>query len=133
VKLDRRLEYFDFDRKQRRAHYPPHDLFDAARGQEISRPDADCVTLGEKWREERQANDMIEMTVGQENVDIANIFIPDQRVAERSQSGAGIEDKHAFAAAYFDAGGIAAIADGFRSGAGDATADSPEPNPHGSF
>jgi hypothetical protein len=73
------------------------------------------------------------MTVGQKNIDIANIWVLDKRVAERSQSGARIEDKHAFAAAHFDAGGIAAIADGFRSGTGDATADSPEPNPHRSF
>ena len=133
VILDPRLEYFDFDRKQRRAHQLAHDLFDVGRGQEITCPDSDFVTFSEKWGEERQANDMIEMTMGQENIDVANGCILDKCIAERSQAGARIEDKHVVTAAHFDAGGVAAIADGFRSGTGDATADSPEANPHGGF
>jgi hypothetical protein len=76
---------------------------------------------------------MIEMTMGQEDVDVANIWAFGKRLAEQSQSGAGIENQHVFAAAYFDAGGVAAIADGFRSGTRNATADAPEPNPHRGF
>ena len=97
------------------------------------RPDSDVVTVSKKWREEGQANDMIEMTVGQENVDIANRCILDKRVTERAQSGAGIEDKYAVTAAHFDAGGIAAITDSLRSGTSDAATNSPEANPHGGF
>src|SRR6185312_5233761 len=92
--------------------------------------DAHAVSFGEKRREKRQADDMVEVAMREEDVDVADFLILDQRIAERAEPGAGVEDEDVLAAADFDARRVAAIADCLRSRAGDASAHAPEPNPH---
>jgi hypothetical protein len=73
---------------------------------------------------------MIEMTVREKNVVFANRPVLDEGIAKCSQSGTSVKNNDALSAAHFDARGIAAIADGFWSGTGDASSDSPESNAH---
>src|SRR6185312_9513211 len=55
----------------------------------------------------------------------------DQRVAERAQPRAAVEDQHMLAAAHLDAGGVSAIAHRVGAGTGNAAADTPKL--HGKF
>jgi hypothetical protein len=78
--------------------------------------------------EERQALDVVPVRVGEEQREIERMTFEflEQGLAQFSQAGAGIKDDEVVAVADFDAGGVAAIAHGARSGRGDGTADAPE-------
>ena len=76
---------------------------------------------------------MIEMAVRNENVDVAYGLVFDELQPERAQSGAGVKNKNMLTAANFDAGRVAAITNCRWTGAGDASSDTPEPNPHRRF
>src|SRR5947207_15231855 len=54
-----------------------------------------------------------------------------ERLAERAQAGAGVEDDELLPAAHLDTAGVAAHHRRGCAGAGDAPADSPESNTHG--
>jgi hypothetical protein len=77
-----RLKNFDWHRKPRRAHKLSHHVFDAVRRHQISGPDANPVVLAKKWREERQARNMIEMTMSNENVDVAYFIVLEKLKAQ---------------------------------------------------
>ena len=78
--------------------------------------------------EERQALDVIPMRVREEQRQVQRLFFEflEQRLSQRPQTGAGIEDDNVIAVADFDAGGVAAIALGRRPGRGDGAAYTPE-------
>jgi hypothetical protein len=88
------------------------------------------MIVRKKWREKWQPNDMIEMAVRKENVGIETFLISDKRITKRSQSGSGVEYDDTFAAANFNARRVSAIPDRVRSRTGDASPDSPKPDPH---
>jgi hypothetical protein len=73
---------------------------------------------------------MIEMTMRYENVDVSYFSVFGKLDAKLPQSSSGIEDDNMFTAANFDAWRIAAITDRRGTRAGNASSDSPEPDPH---
>jgi len=79
---------------------------------------------------ERQANNVVEMTVRNENIDIAKFFVFEEIKTERTQSRSGIEYKDMLAASHFDTRRIAAVSNRRRAWASNASTDPPEPNPH---
>ena len=91
-------------------------------------PNADVVARVVTGREERQAVHMIEMGVRVEQVEIARVSGLKQVGAEVAHARAAVEDQQVLAATNFDAGGIAAITRGLGARAGNAAANSPEPN-----
>src|SRR5262252_142324 len=92
----------------------------------MPRPEMDLVALQIAGREERQAADMVEMGVAVEEIGVDRAALLHQLVAELPEARSAVEDQEALAAAHLDAGRVAAIADGFGPGAGDAAADAPE-------
>jgi hypothetical protein len=88
------------------------------------------MIVRKKRREKWQPNNMIEMAVRKENVGIETFLVSDKRITKRPQSSPGVEYDDTFAAANFDAGRVSAIPDRVRSRTGDASPDSPEPDPH---
>src|SRR5689334_4322231 len=133
VEFNFRLENFYRHGKPWRTHEHSHDMFDAVSGREISRPDSNAIFLAKKRCEKRQPGNMVEMAVRDKNIDVANFLVLEQLDAERTQSGPGVKNKNAVAAANLDAWRIAAVSHRCRAGTGDASSDSPEPNPHGAF
>jgi hypothetical protein len=73
---------------------------------------------------------VIEMAVRNENIDVTDVLVLDELEAERTQSGAGVENKNVLIAANFDTRRVAAITNCRWTGAGDASSDTPKPNPH---
>src|SRR5258708_30781004 len=90
-------------------------------------PETDLVAAHIGRAEERQAADMVEMRVGIEEIG-ADRPVLEQGAAELAQPGAAIHDQQVIAAPYLDAGGVAAITNGLRAGAGNAAPHAPEPN-----
>jgi len=70
VKLDVRLENLDLDGEQGRTHDLSRDLFDAVMGQQVARPQPHTIVVGKKGGKKREADHVIEMAVGQENIDL---------------------------------------------------------------
>ena len=130
VELDGGLKRLDADREKRKAHQPAHRVLDAGGRLEIARPDAQLLALARQRLEERQADDVVEMAVAEENVGVEPALLVDQRLAEVADAGAGVEDEHMVAAADFHAGRVAAIAGGARSGTRDAAAHAPKAYQH---
>src|ERR1700694_5821050 len=62
------IERTDFDRKKRMAHQRLHDLFDAERRRQISRPQPETVLRVIKRREEWQAGYVIDMAMAGKTV-----------------------------------------------------------------
>jgi hypothetical protein len=79
---------------------------------------------------ERQANNVIEMAVRNENINIAKFFVFDEVQTERAQSCSGIEYEDMLAASHFDTRRVAAVPNRRRARASNASTDPPEPNPH---
>ena len=67
------------------------------------------------------------------NIDVAYFLVLEQLDAERAQSGSGVKNEDTVAAADLDAWRVAAVTHRSRAGTGNASSDSPEPNPHGAF
>ena len=77
---------------------------------------------------ERQALDVIPVGVGNEEREVERLGLEfaKQRDAELAQAGAGVEDDDVFAAADFNAGGVAAITDGSPPRRGNRAANAPK-------
>ena len=77
-----------------------------------------------KW----EALDMVPMCVREEQGDFqwGIVEFGEELAAERAQAGAAVENDDMVIGADFDAGGVAAVADGGRAGCGDGAADTPE-------
>src|ERR1700735_4774210 len=83
---------------------------------------------GDKGRGEKgQALDMVVMGVGQKNVELGVPPLILQMMAEHAQARPGIEDQDMAAAADFDAGRVAAIAQRLRPRRRDTAPHAPEP------
>jgi hypothetical protein len=67
------------------------------------------------------------------DIDVAYLVVLEKLDAKRSQSRASIKNEHTLTAANLDAWGIAAIANCCWARTGDASSDSPKPNPHRGF
>ena len=65
-----------------------------------------------------------------ENVDVADLLVLEKLNTKLPQTGTRIENDNMFAAADLDAWRIAAITDRRGTGTGDASSDSPKPDPH---
>ena len=130
AEFDRRRERLDADRKQRKAHEPRTASLDAGGRLEVAGPDAQLLALARQRLEERQADDVVEMAMGEEDVGVAPALLVDQRLAEVADAGAGVENQHLVAAADLHAGRVAAIAGGPRPGTRDAAAHAPEAYQH---
>jgi hypothetical protein len=126
--LNVRLEHFDFDRKQRRADQLPHDIFEPVGGEQIAGPQVQVMIVGKEGREKRQARDVIDMDMGEEEIEFLGSLILDQQIPEQTDPGTPVENQDFVAAPDFHTGRIAAIAVGIRTGTRDATADPPEAN-----
>ena len=110
VEFELRVQRIDLQREERKAHQLAHRLLDAAGGLQAAGPDADELVLHEQRCEERQADHMVDVAVAQEDVEVGVVGRLNQCVAERADSGAGIEDQRVWAATDFHAGRVAAIA-----------------------
>ena len=71
---------------------------------------------------------MVDVAMAEEDVRVEACARPDERIPERAQPAAGVEDHEPGAAADFHAGRIAPIAHSLVAGAGDAATNPPEPN-----
>jgi hypothetical protein len=76
---------------------------------------------------------MIEMAVRDENIYVADALVLDEIESKWAQSRASIENQNMITTADFDAGRVAAITNCRWTGAGDASSDTPKPNPHRRF
>ena len=110
MKLDLRLERVEADGKKA---VPPScgaGSLEAIFRQQVSRPQPQLrgrhVTRGE----ERYADDMIDVAMTEENIGTRRCAAADKRLAERTQSRAGIKDEQAVPAPHLDAGGVSAVA-----------------------
>jgi hypothetical protein len=130
VKLYRCLKNLKSNWESWRTHHFAHDAFDAFCWQEIARPNSDTIAVRKKRREEWHPDNVVEMAVRKENVEIEAFLVSDKSVTKPSQSSPGIEDDNTFAAANLDAGRVSAITDCVRSWTGDASPDTPKPDPH---
>ncbi len=68
---------------------------------------------------------MVEMRVAEKQVGL-DFFAAVEMGPEFVEPRAGVEDNHLFAAAHFDTGGIAAVANGARARAGNTSPHTPE-------
>jgi len=76
---------------------------------------------------------VVPVGVGDEDGDAGGVDLEfaDEGFAQFADAGAGIEDDDIAAPAGFDAGGVAAVADGLGAWDGDGTADAPEADGEG--
>jgi len=65
-----------------------------------------------------------------ENVDVSNLRVLEKFDTKLPQAGACIENDNMLAAANLDAWRVTAITDRRGTGAGNASSDSPKPDPH---
>jgi hypothetical protein len=68
-----------------------------------------------------------------ENIDVADALVLDEIKSKWAQPGAGVENENVITTADFDAGRVAAITNCRWTGTGDASSDTPKPNPHRQF
>ena len=88
-------------------------------------PDTKSV-MGMKHRpEERQADDVIVVRMGQEDIGVEQP-LAGQLTAQRAQPSAGIENQQLLTAPHFQAGSVSAITPMLFSRAGDRTPDAPK-------
>ena len=126
------LQRIDLERKERKAHQLSHRLLDAAGGLQVAGPDADDLILHEQRREERQADEMIDVAVAEKDIEVgACSRLRPARCRARRIPVPASKIRVCVAAAHLHAGGVAAIAQGRRAGAGDAAPDAPELNRYG--
>jgi len=82
-------------------------------------------------REERQAQHVIPVGVGEQQVHRRRATALEQRVAERAHAGAGVEDqRRVVGKSHFDARRVAAVADRVGTGFRNRPARAPEANAH---
>lgn len=79
-------------------------------------------------RKKRQALDVIPVRVGDEQGQVERTVFEfgQERLSQRTQTGAGVQNDDFIAAPDFDAAGIAAVADGVAAGRGDGAAHTPK-------
>src|SRR3546814_2985159 len=95
----------------------------------MARPQADAVALVEKRGEERQADDVVVMGVGEEDVSLEGAVLA-ELLAERPQARSGVEDQQLVAATHLDAGSVAAIPRVTFAWTGDRATGSPRSEEH---
>ena len=115
-------------REERRLHHLAQHLLDAGVRLQMPGPEADVAVRLVARREKRHADDVIEMGVAVEQVEMQALAVAHQRIAERPQPRAAVEDQQTVAAAHLDTGGVAAIAHGLRPRARYAAAHAPKPD-----
>ena len=118
----------DLDRRERRRDVAGDAVAQRGLGRGRS-PDHDLGLRAEGGGEEDEALDVVEVEVGEEDVEPGRLVR--QRQAEAADAGAGVERQHrAVGEGDADAGGVAAVADGFRPRGGDRSARAPELDLH---
>ena len=96
---------------------------------EAGPPDHDLGLRAEGGGEEGEAEDVVEVEVGEEDVQSCRLVA--EREAEAADAAAGVErQQRAVGEGDADAGGVAAIADRLRPGGGDRAARPPELDLH---
>src|SRR5687768_15950049 len=126
--VDRGVQLLARDGKHDRGHLVADDTIDA-RLQRLLPPDREVVSALEDGAEEGETLDVVPVRVCQEDValDRRAVGALDERPAQLPQAGSGIEDDEPpFRRPDFDAGRVAAIAHGLRSGARDRSTSAPE-------
>lgn len=95
--------------------------------------DADFLTGEVGGGEEGETLDVVPVGVGDEDADAGGVVLQftDEGFAQFADAGAGVEDDDIAAPSGFDAGGVAAVADGLGAWDGDGTADAPEADGEG--
>ncbi len=92
---------------------------------EMAGPDAQIDRRIVDGLEERQPDDVVIVTVAEEQIDVANLLVEHAK-PRLAGAGARVEDHTVFATANFDAGGVATIAIELRPGDRDTAAHAPE-------
>src|SRR6202012_1420014 len=118
----------DLDRRERRRDVAGDAVAEAGLGRRRS-PDHDLGVGAEERGEEGEALDVVEVKVGEEEVDAGRLGR--EREAEAADAGAGVEDdERAVGEGDADAGGVPAVGDRLRAGGGDRSPRAPEVAPH---
>src|SRR5256714_5273711 len=97
-------------REERRLHHLAQHLLDAGVRLQMPGPEANVAVRLVARREKRHADDVIEMGVAVEQVEMQALAVAHQRIAERPQPRAAVEDQQTVAAAHLDTGGGGALA-----------------------
>lgn len=130
AELRARAERLDLDWKQRRAHQPSHRAFYTGHGLKMACPQSDGAIGRKQRREERQADDVVDMEMAEKDIEQLAGSFEHKRIPERTDAGAGVEDQNLIAAANLHARGVATVACGAGSRARDAAANAPEADGH---
>ncbi len=125
-------EHVEGDREERRREQPVEGL-GRARPVEVAAPGVDLAGRVQHRRlHERQAADMVEVEVAQQQVDPLGQPVA-MMDAEGVDAGAGIDHEQPLAAANFHAGGMPAEFHEFRTGGAGRPPDAPEPERQAGF
>ena len=114
-------------RKQRRNHKLRQRVMEGQLWQQVSGPEAEPGVRAIQRSEERQADHVVEMGVGQEQI-AAERRAAAQVLAEQAQARAGVEHQQVLATAHLQAGSVAAVSAMALARASDGTAHAPEPH-----
>ena len=99
------------DREEGRLHQLVEHLGQPAPlTRQMPAPELERVALVVGRPEERQADDVIHVGVGEEQVRADRLAVRDHLAAELAQPGAGVEDQPLLPAAHLDTGRVAAVA-----------------------
>ena len=123
-------EVADLHRRERRGDVTPEAVLQRLVGVGRS-PDEDPGVGAEAGGEEHQALDVVEVKVGEQQVDHRRARAAIEGQAELADAGAGVEhDQGPVPQRDLHAGGVAAVAHRLRAGRGDGAARAPDPDSH---
>ena len=122
---DRGLEDVERHRIDRRLHQVADDLLQRVGRLEMARPQPHRIALVEQRRKESETRQVIEMGVGEIDVDVER-RLARELDAERTDAGAGVENQPPATSRDFEARCVAAVAHVFGTSAGNRTANAPK-------
>ena len=125
VEADSGLEDLQRHRVERRHHQVGQHAAQGHLVLEMAGPHAHGAVGAEQRREERQPADMIEMRMGEEDVEIVGTSLR-QIEPQSANAGAGVEDQTLVAARDLETRRVAAVADIVRAGTRDRSTRAPE-------
>jgi hypothetical protein len=88
------------------------------------------MIMVEQRGKERQPYHMIDVAMAQKQIHVHDCRVAHQLIAKKAQPGASIENEKMLPAANFNAGRIATVTNGVRTGTGNAPPNAPESNGH---
>ena len=127
-------DFFEADGEEGTFHLAGEDVSEAMAGAFVAEY-AKAILWFIDGKKKREALNVVPMGVGKEECEFnwGMVELGHELTAEEAQAGAAIEDNDLAIGADFDAGSVAAVADGAWAGSWDGAADAPEFEKGGGF